>query len=127
MVQPGTCNTVNYDFICERRQKTKHPNTVTNLLFVHYLFFFPPSSFPQLLKYFLKLIVKNVKAVPKHLDCFTWNMQQCLLLEGVIKNVLVFWSLTQLLDFVVHHSWISDYFVLMVVLEGKVTGAFPCR
>lgn len=53
---------------------------------------------------FYKLLIKNVKAVPKHLDHFNWNIQQCLLLEGAIKNVLVFWSLTQLLDFVVHHS-----------------------
>lgn len=87
------------------------------------LSFFFSSAF----EIFLELIIKNVKAVPKHLDCFSWNIQQCLYLEGAIKSVLVFWSLTQLLDCVVHHSWISDYFVLMVFLEGKVTEAFPCR
>lgn len=93
------------------------------LIITFYFCFFFPSAFEM----FLKLIIKNAKAVPKHLACFKWNIQQSLLLEGVIKNVLVFWSLSQLQDFVVHHSWTSDYFVLMVVLERKVTGAFPCQ
>lgn len=93
------------------------------LIIISYFCFFFSSAFEIV----LKLIIKNVKAVPKHLDHFNWNIQQCLLLEGAIKNVLFFLSLSQLLGFVVHHSWISDYFFLMVVLEGRVTGAFPCQ
>lgn len=68
------------------------------LIIISYFCFFVSSA----VEIFLKLIIKNVKAVPKHLDRFNWNIQQCLLLEGAIKNVLVFWSLIQLLDFVVH-------------------------
>lgn len=42
-------------------KKTKHPDIVTNLLFVHYLFFYLFSSAFQI---FLELTIKNVKAVP---------------------------------------------------------------
>lgn len=38
----------------------------------------------------LKLNIKNVTAIPKHLDHFNWNIQQSLLLEQAIKNVLYF-------------------------------------
>lgn len=79
------------------------------LIIISYFCFFFSSAF----EIFLKLIIKNVKVVPKHLDCFNWNIQQCSLLEGAIKSVLVFWSLTQLLHFVVHHSWISQDFRLL--------------
>lgn len=99
----------------------KKPNIqmLSQTCYLFIIYFFSPFFFSSAFEIFLKLIIKNVKAVPKHLGRFTWNMQQCLLLEGAIKNVVVFWSLTQLLDFVVHHSWISDYFVLIVFLREK--------
>lgn len=48
------------------------------------VFFSSPSEI------FLKLNIKNVKAIPEHLDHFNWNIQESWLLEQAIKNVLYF-------------------------------------
>lgn len=69
-----------------------------------------------MLQQFLNILIVLVK----HSAEFTVRMshQEC-------SVFLV--SLTQLPDFVAYHSWISGSFVLMVVLERKVTGAWACQ
>lgn len=44
------------------------------LIIISYFCFFFSSAF----EIFLEVIINNVKGVPKHLDNFNWNIQQCL-------------------------------------------------
>lgn len=59
----------------------KKPNiwilSQTCYLIISYFHFFFSSASEK----FLKLNIKNVKAIRKHLDHFNWNVQQSLLLE----------------------------------------------
>lgn len=104
-----------------RLKKNKNIRILSYLIIISYFCFFCSSACGN------AWTLKMLKQSSNILIALTGIFSKVIVRTSCQECSVFLFCLTQLLDFVVLHSWVSDYFVLVVVFEGEVIGAFACQ